>query len=400
VVLVPPLSKSDAQRALVLAQVLGVPEGEVLPSGEPLPRDVEVLRAGLRALAVGGGRVDCRDGGAPFRFLVTQAALTPGAVTTFEGSTRLGERPHEPLLTALEAALTAHGLVLQRGTPWPLRVRAPDDVSGVDGFSVTGVESSQFASSLVLGAARLAHAQGRPVRVQVDGALSSEGYLQLTLDWVRRAGFEVTGAPARLEVRFVGRPARWPAVPGDWSSLTYLLLLGWKAQLPVARVDLSAAHPDRAFVRHLHAVGLSLQLDAAGLATVSGVPLGGLDVDAAECPDAVPTLVALAAVLPSPSTVRRTSILRHKESDRVAGVMDLFERAGGRATLECDTLTLSPGRARDFSFDARDDHRLAMAAATLARLATVHLSLHGALAVVKSFPGFWAEAAKAGVPTP
>ena len=45
----PPLSKSDAQRALVLADILGVPFSEVLPGDEALPRDVEVLRDGLIA---------------------------------------------------------------------------------------------------------------------------------------------------------------------------------------------------------------------------------------------------------------------------------------------------------------------------------------------------------------
>ncbi len=49
-VLVPPLSKSDAQRALVLADVLGVPFEQLLPLGEELPRDVMVLRDGLLAL--------------------------------------------------------------------------------------------------------------------------------------------------------------------------------------------------------------------------------------------------------------------------------------------------------------------------------------------------------------
>ena len=57
--LVPPLSKSDAQRALVLADILGVPFSEVLPAGEALPRDVEVLRDGLLALKNPTARIDC-----------------------------------------------------------------------------------------------------------------------------------------------------------------------------------------------------------------------------------------------------------------------------------------------------------------------------------------------------
>jgi len=72
----PPLSKSDAQRALVLAEALGVPLETVVPADEELPRDVRVLQKGLEQLREQKADIDCHDGGAPFRFLLTQAALT------------------------------------------------------------------------------------------------------------------------------------------------------------------------------------------------------------------------------------------------------------------------------------------------------------------------------------
>ena len=87
----PPLSKSDAHRALCLARALKLPSSTVLPANEVLPNDVRVIAAGLDALEANSSElIDCADGGAPFRFLVTQAALTPGRTTRLTGTERLG----------------------------------------------------------------------------------------------------------------------------------------------------------------------------------------------------------------------------------------------------------------------------------------------------------------------
>lgn len=393
VILTPPLSKSDAQRALVLADILGVPFESVIPPGEELPRDVKVLRSGLEVLRTGGD-LDCHDGGAPFRFLVTQAALSVGRTTRFTGTPRLGERPHGPLLAALNSALGPG--CIEQGTPWPVLVRAPSSLQGLTGFDVTGVESSQFASSLLLGAARVCMATGQPCEVRVHGALASLGYLDLTRAWLERAGFPVTGDPSCMRVTR-GPVSGRLEVPGDWSSLTYLLALAWHSGLGVGRVDFSAAHPDAEFVRHLESIGLEVSRGAT--VHVTGRALRGFEVDASRCPDAVPTLAAMAVLLPGPTVVTHTGILRHKESDRLTAVRDLVSAIGATTQLDDERLVITPtARPHEVTFDARDDHRLAMSAAVMAHLCGVRLKLTGAEAVAKSFPGFWREAAKAGVP--
>ncbi len=387
VILRPPLSKSDAQRALVLADIVG----HELRLDDELPRDVQVLRAGLAGLHHPESTIDCHDGGAPFRFLVTQACVQPSRVAVFTGSPRLGERPHGPLLDSLRGAIES--LELEQGTPWPLIVRTPPAITATR-FEVTGLESSQFASSLLLGAARLAWVNRSPCEVIIRGALTSEGYWEMTKAWVARAGFVLSDVPGGVRVA-VGSASAALEVPGDWSSLTYLLVLAWKAGAPVERVDFTAAHPDRAIVEHLESLGLTVT--RGPLVQVTGQARGGLLVDAQRCPDAVPTLAALAAVLEAPSVFTRCGILRHKESDRLDATRELLHLAGATTTVVDETLTVTPGPLHDFSFDARDDHRMAMSAAVLGFLAGVTVTLRGREAVAKSFPGFWREAAKVGV---
>lgn len=375
--LVPPISKSDAQRALVLADILGVPFDSVLPADEALPRDVAVLRAGLEALRSSEARLDCRDGGAPFRFLLGQAAVLPHRRVEFIGTPRLGERPHEPLLEALRSALP----VSITGTPWPVRVETGALARGAR-FTVTGAQSSQFASSLLLAGARLARSTGEAVDVRVEGPLVSEGYFALTRAWLTRCGFSLD------PVRAPKAPGPFPPVPGDWSSLGYLLALSWVSGLPVSRLQRGSVHPDEALAAHLESVGLRVT------DRVEGQAQRGFDVDATTCPDAVPTLAVLATKLPRPSVFRNIGLLRHKESDRAQGIVSLLAAAGLDALVEGEALTVTPGAARDFTFDPRDDHRLAMSAAVLSRLHEVRLELTQRECVAKSFPGFWGEFAK------
>jgi 3-phosphoshikimate 1-carboxyvinyltransferase len=380
VILTPPLSKSDAQRALILARILGAPDP--LPK-EDLPSDVQVLRTGLDVLAAGGSEIQCRDGGAPFRFLLTQAAVTPGAHVKLSGTARLAERPHAALFEALQpAAVRGSGTLLAE-------VRAFDPLP--ESFTVSSDQSSQFASSLLLGAASISHRTQRACSVRVEGARVSDGYLQMTVRWLRAAGFDVRG-DSELVVKWVGEQPL-PEIPGDWSSIGYLLLVAWSCDARVARLSDPALHPDGAIVAALSSVGLTVRDDGR----VIGALHGYLDVSARRFPDSIPTLAALACLLPEPSRFTDCGILRGKESDRVQGITALAEAAGATVQLDDDTLVLTPPKqVRPLKLDSRDDHRIAMAAGALAAMAHVPLRLRGIDCVKKSFPGFWRELAFAG----
>jgi 3-phosphoshikimate 1-carboxyvinyltransferase len=402
-VLTPPISKSDAQRAMVLAHLTGSWPLPILQE-EPehfLPTDVRVVRRGIEALRLPAGTVrdvDCADGGAPFRILVTQAAVTPGAHVRFTGTPRLGERPHGALFESLRETLGPSGLVLTEGNPWPVEVRAPT-ATGTPVFRVPGEQSSQYASSLLLGCAALYLRERRPWRVEILGTLTSAGYLELTVSWLRRFGFTVEESEGRLEVTGYKAPERTPAMPGDWSSLGYLLLISWRTGGSAERADLSSAHPDQALVKLVERAGLTAVAGPDNTLRLMGEARDGLVASGKECPDLLPTLAALACVLPRPSTLTDVGILRLKESDRLEGIRTLVNAFGGSTHLEGETLTIHPPTSHPshFSMDSRGDHRLAMVAATLSVLSGVPLSLTGPECVEKSFPGFWRQLERTGV---
>ncbi len=407
-VLRPPPSKSDAHRALTLAAIFGAP-APVLDA-EALPGDVKVLQSGLAALTSGPERtIDCADAGAPFRILLALSALIPGR-TRFTGLPRLAERPHAPLLASLQEALGPHGLSLEGGA-FP-RVTGCTRRPTALQFRCDAAQSSQYATALLLAAAaHLASSDAAPLHlapagaaaraasVSLQGPVASEGYLALTRRWLERAGFSVAARGGTFELSASADGLHPPAVPipGDWSSLGYLLLISWPTQAWVAEVGDPAEHPDGAVLDIFEQVGLSLTREGER-ARLTGELHGGLDASARGMPDAMLTLAALACVLPGPSTFRELGVLRHKESDRVEAMSALVQAAGGRSELEGDTLrVLPPPRVAPLRLDSRGDHRVAMSAATLAALAGVPLRLSGAHHVQKSFPTFWRELSRAGV---
>lgn len=393
----PPLSKSDAQRALILADITGA--ALALPADDELPTDVRVLRAGLATLREASGpvEIDCADGGAPLRFLISQAALPPSRTVRFSGTPRLGERPRSALLGSLASALGPHGFSFQDHLPWPLELQGAQS-TGVAGFQVDASESGQFASSLLLAAARLSAREDRPWTLTLTGPLASGGYVDLTVDWLRRAGFTVESDGRSWSVRRQQAPSGFQ-VPGDWSSLGYLLALAWKTGGRVLRVALDSVHPDREMVEVLRRAGARVEPDGPETLRVQGPLQGPLTASGRHCPDLLPTIAALAVGAGVPALLSDVSFLRAKESDRVAGIQRLVAAAGGTTQLEEDRLRVLPPSVapREISFDPTGDHRLAMSAAVVACLLGAELSLSSPDCVSKSFPGFWTQLRRLGV---
>lgn len=405
--LTPPLSKSDAQRA----QVLGWLTGQRVSLGDEaaLPADVRVMRAGLEALGplranAGEARIDCADGGAPFRILVALAvgAVAEGARVTFSGTARLAQRPHDAHFAALRETFGREVLQPTPETLWPLQVSSAGPVARRV-IRLDASESSQYATGLLFAAASRVIDDGLSWTLEFTGEVASRGYLELTLSWLHRAGFKVATDGDRVTLGPRSGASTLPAIPGDWSSLGYLLLAGWSTASPVARIDLDAAHPDRAVWRLLGSVGLDVGLgvgtDAETTAFVRGTPRQGLTASGHECPDLLPTLAALACVLPSPSTLEDTDILIGKESNRQEAILELVRAAGGEARLSGTSIRIVPPEKRptELRLDSRGDHRLAMTAATLAVMTRATLLLSDPECVEKSFPTFWTELEKLGV---
>ena len=91
-------------------------------------------------------------------------------------------------------------------------------------------------------------------------------------------------------------------------------------------------------------------------------------------------------------TIRGAGELRHKESDRIAGIVDGLRRArrgvdGRRRRI----LIHGPTRLRGATVDSLGDHRLAMTFAIAGLVAAGRTTIRDAASVAISYPTFFAD---------
>src|SRR5205814_2611488 len=124
------------------------------------------------------GTVHAAESGTVARFALALAALADGE-TTFDASERMRERPIAPLAGALRDL----GATVDRDA-LPLTVKGPIRGGHV---AVSGSQSSQFASALLLVAARLE----RGIELEITGSLVSAPFVDLTIAALEKRGVRV-----------------------------------------------------------------------------------------------------------------------------------------------------------------------------------------------------------------
>jgi 3-phosphoshikimate 1-carboxyvinyltransferase len=206
---------------------------------------------------------------------------------------------------------------------------------------------------------------------------------------------------------FQPRPRRY-LVPGDPSSAAFFACYGVLRLGGEIRIAGVLQNPTRTgFVTVLQRMGAFLQCisdpqtpeqiePTATLIVKGGVSLRAVDIGSSLTPsliDEIPILAITALAAKGTSRFRGLEELRVKESDRLAMTIALVTAGGGKAWAEGDDLLVegreNQGPWAPFSFDPNDDHRLAMAAAILAKFAAGPCEIKGPECVAVSFPGFF-----------
>jgi 3-phosphoshikimate 1-carboxyvinyltransferase len=402
-VVTPPPSKSLSHRAAICAALA---DGESAIENFGLSEDVAATLGGIEALgladarldggvlrvspravsAVGGAVVDCGESGSTLRFLLPLAALH-GRRALFTGRGRLLERPLEVYAKVFAEAgarfeLTPEGAV----TEGQLR-------GGV--YSMPGDVSSQFVSGLLFALPLLESDS----EIRLSTPLESRGYVDLTIDVMRRFGVEATERGGAYFVKGGQRysPARY-RVEADYSQAAFFLAsaaLGLDVE--VAGLDPDSRQGDRAILRILRGMGAETiwRDGCAGedkILSVRAKSLSAVTVDARETPDLVPPIAALCCFCEGTSRIVNAGRLRLKESDRLKALASELKKLGAIAEESGDSLVITGAeRLRGGAADAWGDHRIAMSVAVAAIRCDGPVSLSGWRSVNKSYPNFWRD---------
>jgi 3-phosphoshikimate 1-carboxyvinyltransferase len=108
--------------------------------------------------------------------------------------------------------------------------------------------------------------------------------------------------------------------------------------------------------------------------------------------DEVPVLCLAAALASGTTRIDGVGELRHKESDRVAGIATGLSAMGAHVEVDGDTMTIEGGRRlAGAATESLDDHRLAMTFAIAGLIAGGETAVTDAGCASVSYPGFFDE---------
>ena len=341
----------------------------------------QVTVHGTAAIPHAIGPAQAAEAGTVARFALALAALADGE-TRFDGSERLRERPLAPLVNALrDLGATVDGDAL------PLTVRGPVRGGRV---RVSGTQSSQFASALLLVAARME----RGIEIEITGSLVSAPFVELTIARLEKRGVNVD-APTldRISIRPQRVKARSFEIPGDATAASYpaaaAAICG--GAVTVENVDAHEVHGGQGDVRYFHLLeemGCHVSR-GKGRVTVERVGrLHGIVANVRDCSDVFPSLAVVATQAETPTELAGIAHTRLQESDRIHAVADGINALGGRATAYADSIRIEPTPLRGGVVDSRADHRVAMAFSILG-LQVPGVAIDGAESVSKTFPDFY-----------
>jgi 3-phosphoshikimate 1-carboxyvinyltransferase len=350
--------------------------------------DATVLGRGLGGLAAHAGELDAGNSGTTMR-LMAGVLSGHGFLSRISGDASLCRRPMERVAAPLRA-MGANIELTKDGT-------APMTVIGgeLEGREYKmPVPSAQVKSAVMLAGL---HAAGRTTVIEPAATRDhTEKMLALFGARVKREGLAVTvEGGARLTATRV-------EVPGDPSSAAFWAVaaaLSPGSELVVRGV---MSNPTRTgFLEVLKRMGADVRLEKsverAGEACVDLVIRGGTlraaDISADDVPglvDEVPILALAAALAEGTSRFHGLDELRHKESDRLAGIAELLTQFGAKARIIGDDIIVEgTANLKGAKVESLDDHRLAMTGFVAGFLARGETTVIGADCAVISYPSFY-----------
>ena len=403
---------ADVRSTASIVRALGATvDRTVAPDGSIMYR---VASPGIEAVTTAPTVLDCGNSGTSLRLFAGILASSTADVV-LDGDASLRNRPMARIidpLRAMGASITARG---DKGRP-PLEVAGRGDLVGVDW--TTSVPSAQVKSAILLAGLRaggttrvreavatrdhterMLRARGVAVRTSADQELG------------RRGG---AGGGALIEIDGGGRVrAIDDVVPGDLSAAAFWLVAA--SVHPDAELTLLGVgtNPTRRGMVDL-LVRMGADIDERPRPGTSGSgddpgsigepiadfgvrssALRGIEVspaDVAGAIDEIPILCLAATQATGRTTIRGAGELRHKESDRLAGIAAGLTMLGAKIEVHGDDLIIDgPTALVGAATDSLDDHRLAMTFAIAGLIASGRTTIGQPGSASISYPRFFAE---------
>ena len=390
------LDSADTRSTLAAMEALGaeVSIGDAADGGI----DVEIAGFGLRGAREPQGPIDVGNAGTLIRLLAGLLAGQEGRTFELDGDESIRRRPMGRILQPL-ARMGAVARGAEGGLP-PLEISG-SRLHGVD-YRLP-VASAQVKSCVLL-AGLLADGPSS-VREPAPGRDHTERMLAAC--GVRVESRPETALPtdpvaSTISISPAERISLPPmTVPGDLSSAAFHLVAGLIVPGSDVVVRGVGLNPTRVgLLGILNRMGAIVEVAETGVE--GGEPVGevrarfgrlrGTRVVPGEIPlaiDELPLVALLGCFAEGRTIVTGAAELRHKESDRIAGVVEAVTALGGEIEALEDGFAVSgTGGLRGGRVDSLGDHRLAMLGAVAGVASREGVTVDGFDAAGVSYPGF------------
>lgn len=256
--------------------------------------------------------------------------------------------------------LREHGVEVKG--PWPIETTGRLTFSEAHiGARATG----QFVTAALLASLT----QRRPVTVAAKNPPSAP-YIRMTARIMEEAGINIGEKNGTYTIHQGDIQNIAPVVEGDYSHAAYAIVANeMGSKISLTNLPAHSIQGDQQIQEHIKKMKEHMP------------------VDLTHTPDLLMALAVLATKTGATFTgIRR---LRTKESDRIAATSAMLRALGIDTKTTESSLTVAPGQITSGTVDSCGDHRIAFAAALAATVATGPITVAGAEAVDKSWPGFF-----------
>jgi 3-phosphoshikimate 1-carboxyvinyltransferase len=361
----------------------------------------------VRGVGVRGARpatIDVGNAGTLLRLMPGWLAGQPGGDWTLDGDESIRRRPVDRVAEPLRMMGAE---VDARDDRLPPLIVTGADLRGIE-YRMP-VASAQVKSCVLL-AGLLADGPTRvidphPTRDHTERMLRGAGASVRT----ENAGSPVTIHGALPAQRITVEPAQRLelgeiAVPGDFSSAAFLIAAAAITSGSEVRLERVGINPGRiGLLGILTRMGAAIEVIETGAAgrepvatiVVRSGPLQATRVSAGEVPlaiDELPLVALLGCFADGETVVAGAEELRHKESDRIATVVEGLRSVGAEIEATDDGFAVAGGGGLGGGLlESHGDHRLAMLGAVAGLASEQGVEVAGFEAAAVSYPGFEAD---------
>ena len=380
-----PGSKSESNRALILAQFLNGIEIINLSTAD----DTIVLQ---KALQNNSGTVDIGHAGTAMRFLTAYYAVSESSDVILTGSSRMQERPIKPLVDALKHLGTDISYLDKEGYP-PLKIKGQKLTKNV--LSIHANISSQYISALMLVAPFLEHG----LSIQLIGKITSLPYLNMTVALMQSLGISTKFSDNKIIITPFDNNQmihKQMTIESDWSAASYhysalaLSPIGTSLSLKYFKEDSLQGDQE---LKHIYkSFGIEttyISEDTIQLTKTAESQVSEITLDLNNTPDLAQTIAVTCLGLGINAHFSGLHTLKIKETDRLMALKIEMEKLGAEVHISDDTLTLCIPKKlnKNIHINTFNDHRMAMAFTSLSIKTPIYIE--NPKVVSKSYPEFW-----------